>query len=93
MKTKNVATNITTATTTQVKTGPCVLKRIVFNVPVSAGTVTIIDGTAGTTSTHGVITSTADLKPFVIELGYRLSTGLRVVTAQAQDITLVWEPA
>lgn len=93
MKSNNVTTRITTATTTQVRTGPCVLKRIVFNVPVSAGTVTIIDGTSGTTATHGVITSTADLKPFVIELDYRLYTGLRVVTAQAQDICLVWEPA
>lgn len=92
-KIKNTVTNITTATTTQVKTGPCILKRIVFNVPVSTGTVTLCDATAGTTSTHGVITSTADLKPFVLELGYRFSTGLRVVTTQAQDITLVWEPA
>ncbi len=92
-KSKNVATRITTATTTQVKQGPCVLKRIVFSVPVSAGTVSLIDNTSGTTVTHGVITSTADLKPFVLELDYRFSTGLRVITAQAQDITLVWEPA
>lgn len=93
MPSKNTVTRITTATTTQVKTGPCVLHRIIFSVPVSTGTVTIIDGVAGTTATHGVITSTADVKPFVIECGFRLSTGLRIVTAQAQDITLVWEPA
>lgn len=92
-KSTDIGTRITTATTTQVRTGPCVLKRIIFSIPVSTGTVNIIDGTSGTTSTHGVITSTADLKPFVMECGYRLSTGLRVVTTQSQDITLVWEPA
>lgn len=84
-------TRITTATTIQVKSGPSVLKRIVVNVPVSAGTINIIDGQAGTTSTHGVITSTADLKPYVIECGYLMTNGIRIVTTQAQDITVVYE--
>jgi len=92
-KSNNITTRITTATTTQVRTGPCVLKRIVINVPVSTGTISLIDNTSGSTVTHGVVTSTADLKPFVIECDYRFYTGLRVITTQAQDICLVWEPA
>lgn len=82
-------TRITTATTTQVRTGPCLLKRIVINVPVSTGTISIIDNTSGTTVTHGVITSTADLKPFVMELGYKMTNGIRIITTQAQDIVVV----
>ena len=86
------ATNyITTATTTQVKIGPGVLKRIVINKPVSTGTISIVDNTAGTTVTHGIITSTADLKPFYIDFDVRFSTGLRIITTQAQDITVVYE--
>ncbi len=85
------STRITTATTTQVKVGPAVLKRIVVSTPVSAGTISIIDNTSGTTVTHGVVTSTADLKPFAIEMGYRMANGIRIITAQAQDITVVWE--
>ena len=81
---------ITTATTTQVKTGPGVLKRIVVNTPVSAGTIGILDNTAGTTVTVGVITSTADLKPYFIDFDVRFSLGLRIVTVQAQDITVVY---
>lgn len=91
-RTDAYATNyITTATTTQVKTGPGVLKRIVINKPVSTGTISIVDNTSGTTVTHGIITSTADLKPFYIDFDVRFSTGLRIITTQAQDITVVYE--
>lgn len=85
------STRITTATTTQVKPGQGVLKRIVVNVPVSAGTISIIDNTSGTTVTHGVITSTADLKPYFIDFDVLMSEGIRIITAQAQDILVVWE--
>lgn len=85
------STRITSATTTQVKVGPCRLKRIVVAVPVSTGTIGIVDNTAGTTVTHGVITSTADLKPYVIELDVKMSSGIRIVTTQAQDVLVVWE--
>jgi hypothetical protein len=81
---------ITTATTTQVKSGAGVLKRIIVNVPVSAGTIGLIDGTSGTTVNIGVITSTADLKPYFIDFDIQFSAGLRIVTAQAQDITVVY---
>jgi hypothetical protein len=81
---------ITTATTTQVKAGPGVLKRIVVNTPVSAGTIGLIDGQSGTTVTIGTITSTADLKPYFIDYDVKFSSGLRIVTAQTQDITVVY---
>jgi hypothetical protein len=81
---------IADASTTQVKGGPGVLKRIVVNVPVSAGTISLIDNTSGSTVNIGVITSTADLKPYFIDFDIRFSTGLRIITAQAQDITVVY---
>lgn len=84
-------TRITTATTTQVKGTRGLLKRIVVNVPVSTGTISIIDNTSGSTVTHGVITSTADVKPFVIECGYRMTNGIRIITTQSQDICVVFE--
>lgn len=82
---------ITTATTTQVKAGPGVLKRIIVNVPISTGTIGILDNTTGTTVTVGVITSTADLKPYFIDFDVKFSLGLRIVTTQTQDITVVYE--
>jgi hypothetical protein len=81
---------ITTATTTQVRTGPGVLKRIIVNVPVSTGTIGLIDGQSGSTVNIGTITSTADLKPFFIDFDIKVSSGLRIVTTQAQDITVVY---
>jgi hypothetical protein len=85
------STRITTATTTQVKSGPSRLVRIVVAVPVSTGTIGIVDNTSGTTVTHGVITSTADLKPYVIELDVKMSNGIRIVTTQSQDVLVVYE--
>lgn len=82
---------ITTATTTQVKTGPGRLVRIVINTPVSTGTIGILDNTSGTTVTIGTITSTTDLKPFYIDFDVKFSLGLRIVTTQTQDITVVYE--
>jgi hypothetical protein len=81
---------ITTADTFQVKAGPGVLKRIIVNKPVSAGTISIIDNTSGSTVTHGIITSTADLKPYFIDFDVQFSLGLRVITVQTQDITIVY---
>lgn len=81
---------INTATTTQVKNGPGILKRIVVNVPVSTGTISLIDNSSGSTVNIGVITSTADLKPFYIDFDLKFTTGLRIITTQAQDITVIY---
>ena len=83
---------ITSATTTQVKEGQGVLKRIVVSVPVSTGTITVYDNhTADTSNPLAVITSTADLKPYVIEIDCRMSNGIKLVTTQAQDILVIYE--
>jgi hypothetical protein len=82
---------ISSATTTQVKSGSGILHKIVLNTPVSTGTVSLIDNTAGSTVNIGIITSTADVKPFVMEYNCRFSTGLRIITTQAQDITVIYQ--
>jgi hypothetical protein len=84
-------TYITTATTTQVKTGAGILHKIVVNTPVSTGTIGLIDNTAGTTVNIGQIVSTADLKPYELVYDCRFSTGLRIVTTQTQDITVIYQ--
>ena len=80
---------ISTATTTQVVTGNCRLIRIVLNTT-AAGAITIIDGTAGTTGNVAVIA--ASVLPQTFDFGIKLSTGLRIVTAAASDITVVYTP-
>jgi hypothetical protein len=82
---------ITTATTTQVKTGAGILHKIVINIPVSTGTISLIDNTTGSTVNIGIITSTADLKPYELIYDLRFTTGLRIITTQAQDITVVYQ--
>lgn len=81
-------TYISTATTTQVATGNCRLIRINVNT-VGAGTIGIIDGIAGTTVNVGQLAATS-VGPQ--NYGVKLSTGLRIVTAAASDITVVWTP-
>lgn len=78
---------ISTATTTQVKTGTGVLKAIVVG-ETAAGSIKIIDGTSGTT------TNLAELKASVAEGTYTFDTafkaGLRIVTAGASKITVIY---
>lgn len=82
---------ITTATTTQVKLGPGLLARVCINIPVSAGTITIYDNVSSdTTNPRAIITSTADLKPFFIDFNYKFLLGLKIVTTQAQNITVMY---
>jgi len=80
-------------TTTQVKNGPGVFKRIVFNTPVSTGVVTIYDNQASdTTNPVAIITSTADLKPFYLDYDFKFTNGLKVVTSvAAQNITVIYD--
>jgi hypothetical protein len=82
---------ITTATTTQVKTGAGILHKVIFNTPVDTGTVKLIDNTAGSTTNIGLITTTADVKPFELVYDCRFSTGLRIITTQTQDITIIYQ--
>ena len=80
---------ISTATTTQVKSGAGILHKIIINTPV-AGTISLIDNTAGSTVNIGVVTMTADVKPFALEYDLGFSTGLRIITSVAADITVVY---
>lgn len=79
-------TNITTATTTQVFSGPGRLIRIVLN-ETTDGAITIIDNTTGSTPVVGVI-ATATIPGFLY-YGVKVNTGLRITTAGASDITVV----
>lgn len=78
---------IATATTTQVKTGGGVLHSIVLG-ETAAGSIKIIDNTSGTT------TNLAELKASVVEGVYEFnvafSVGLRIVTAGASKLTVVY---
>lgn len=79
---------ISTATTTQVKTGNGILRAIVVNTT-AAGAISIIDGTSGSTVNIG------SLKASVVEGTYHydlvFNAGLRIITAGASDITVIYE--
>lgn len=83
--------HITTATTTQVVSRPCTLISIIFNKPVASSTVKLIDNTSGSTVNIGTITNTTDVKPYMLFYGVHLTTGLRIITDQADDITVVYQ--
>lgn len=81
-------TNIASATTTVVKSGRGVLRRITINTT-AAGAVTIYDNTAASGTKIATLPSSAVVGTY--EYNVRFSTGLTVVTAAASDITVVWE--
>lgn len=78
---------IATATTTQVHTGPGKLQKIVVG-ETAAGSIKIIDSTTGTTTNLG------ELKASIAEGSYEFNVafaaGLRIVTAAASKITVVY---
>ena len=85
--------HITTNTTTTVKSGAGVLRRIVINNKGSgANTLTIYDNTSGSGTTIGII-DTVDGVSGHFEYGVSFSTGLTIVTANgtAADVTVIYE--
>ncbi len=84
----NAYANITTATTTQVYTGAVTLVAIIVNTT-AAGTIKIIDNTAG--STANVATLAASVAAGTYYYNIRLSVGLRIITAGNSDITCVYK--
>ena len=82
---------ITTATSTQVKTGAGILHKIVLNKPISGSTIKLIDNTSGTTANIGIITNTTDVKPYELVYDCRFTAGLLIVTSGADDITVVYQ--
>jgi hypothetical protein len=75
---------ITAAATTQVHTGKLQLVKIQVNAALT-GTITVIDGTAGTTANVAVITNPAvgDIYEY-----WDFADGLRIVTNAVCDITV-----
>ena len=82
---------IVSATTTQVKGGPGVLKSIILNKPVASSTISLIDNTSGTTVNIAIITNTTDVKPYQLDYNIKFATGLRIITSGADDITVVYQ--
>jgi len=78
---------IATATTTQVHTGAGRLQKIIVG-ETAAGSIKIIDGTSGST------TNLAELKASIAEGSYEFNvafgSGLRIITAGASKITVVY---
>jgi hypothetical protein len=78
---------ISSATTTQVKTGAGVLKAIVLG-ETAAGLISIIDNTSGSTINLGALK--ASIVEGVYEFDVAFSTGLRIITAGASKLTVVY---
>jgi hypothetical protein len=80
--------NITTDTTTTLKTTRGYLHTVCVNTPAATGTITIYDNTAASGTKIGVITSFASL-PGCFTYDVAFWTGLTVVTATAApDVTV-----
>ena len=81
-------THISTATTTVVKSGQCVLRYITVNTT-AAGTITVYDNTSAVAPVVAVIA--ASVLPQTFRYDAVMTTGITVVTAGASDITVVYE--
>lgn len=82
------ATNITTGTTTTVKSGRGNLGRLVVNTT-AAGAITIYDSLTATGTKIGTLKSSIAEGTYTYEC--RFLIGLTIVTAAASDITVTWE--
>ena len=83
--------NITTTTTTLVKTGKGMLHSITFNKPVATGTVELDDAITNTTPIIGTITVPASPMPVTLVYDIAFTNGLSITTAvAAQDITVAY---
>ena len=87
--TPTVPTNITTATTTTVKSGRGILRGIAVNTT-AAGTITVYDNTAASGTKIGTIA--ASVTPgLYLSLPAVFTTGLTIVTGAASDLTVYFE--
>lgn len=85
--------NITTATTTTVKSGQGYFARLVVNKHVASGVITMYDSTSAGGTKIGTITEGGSLladPPIHAEYGLFFSLGLTVVTSAAEDLTFVY---
>lgn len=94
MSTDNSYKNITTATTTLVKSGAGTLKRIILNKGVASATITVHDALTATTPVIGTTTLAGTLLNDAgrsIEYDCGFTVGLTIVTSQATDITVIYK--
>lgn len=80
-----LANNISTATTTTVKSGAGLLHVLTINTA-AAGTITIYDNTAASGTKIATIAASAAGPNFIFDVVF--TTGLTIVTAAASDITV-----
>jgi hypothetical protein len=78
---------ISTATTTQVKTGAGYLKAIVIG-ETAAGQISIIDNTSGSTVNLGALK--ASIAEGTYEFNCHFQAGLRIITAGASKISVIY---
>jgi hypothetical protein len=86
--------NITTATTTTVKSGNGTLHAIVVNTNVASATIKIYDNTAASGTVIGTITLPSTITgadPFEILYDAAFSLGLTIVTSGATDLTVLYK--
>lgn len=90
--TSNSYLNIAGAATTLVKTGAGVLKRIVYNKPISSSVVTVYDSLTATGTKIATITNPLVLLQQQLWLDFDLAftNGLTVKTSAADDITVIF---
>jgi len=84
----NSFVNITSATTTVVKSGAGTLHTVVINTRGTVSTATIYDNTAGSGTKIATIDTTLSTTSFTYDASF--STGLTVVTVGAADITITY---
>ncbi len=88
------ATNITTATTTLLKSGGGFLRKLIINKPVASATIGVFDGLTAV-GPIGTVTFPATLltdPPYSVEYNnVRFSNGLCIVTSHSTDITVIWD--
>lgn len=83
----NTYTYISSDATTQVYTGPGRLHRIVIGED-AAGSIKIIDGTSGTTTNLAELEDSMPVGSY--EFNCKFSAGLRIITAAATKITVIY---
>jgi len=83
--------NITTATTTTVKSGAGTFHAITVNTAVASATLTIYDNTAASGTKIGTITlpsTITGVDPFILPYDIAFATGLTIVTSGSTDVTV-----
>ena len=85
-------TRVTSAATTQIKTGPGILHAIVVNKPTSTATIEADDALSNTTPVIAILGAfAASIAPFQLIYDVEFTTGLSVTVGTATvDATIVW---